>query len=125
MGFKKNIAVPFNFFYKPNVLRSNYLATINNTSWLNYAYLVKNSYTSKFKEIKNQFNLRDVTSFYHKDKELLFAELSDFSFELQRKKYELHRPTGLSNIDIDFSVSTYIYDFDFSYNDLRKRARFY
>lgn len=44
MGLKKNLSVPFGFFYNTNNPRWDFMASVNTDSWRRYVYLIKDSF---------------------------------------------------------------------------------
>jgi len=117
MGLKKNIAIPFGFYFQTRILRSNYFASINRKSWQYYSFMIKNSYTKPA-----SFNYPSLVSSFFLTTNF-FSMLSDICTWNLRTKYKYNRSVGLSDQDLDFSVSTFNSLFDFY--DYRYRAQYY
>jgi hypothetical protein len=105
--FKENISVPFNLFFQSITPRKYFKAYINKFSWKFYVYLLKNSLLTKN---VSQVNLCQKN------------ELSDLSIWNLKKSFLSNRIINIE--DLDFSISTYHYFFDY-YKCYSWRAQFY
>lgn len=118
MGLKRNISMSFSLFYNSPRPRKIHLASFNRYSWKYYAYLLKNSLQKNI--ISNDF-LTEHKSFYFSSN--LFYNLSDVCIWNLRPQFKFHRTISLGSDDLDFSISTYHYRFD--YYNFRSRAQYF
>lgn len=122
MGLKRNISLSFSLFFNTPTPRKNYLASFNKFSWKFYAYLLKNSLKPPLKfQLNNQLIANSTTNFYFNSNFSL--HLSDICLWNLRPKFRFSRTINLGTDDLDFSISTYHYKFD--YYNYRSRGQYF
>lgn len=115
LGLKRNIAIPFGYFYIANKLRSDIFKNINLKSWFNYGFLIKSSLFS------NNIQKNLFLSFEHRNFNLnSFSMFSDISYNI-RRDFSLIHPLGSDPFDLDLSVSNF--NHIFYHYDLKQRSQ--
>lgn len=117
MGLKRNISIPFGYFYTTNNPRFHYIRNINSKSWFNYSFLIKSSLYSNWLSHYDMPNNHLFFGFSSGN-----SLLSDFCVR-SRKDPSMFRPQRTSMHGLDLSVSNY--NFKFYYYDLKQRAQFF
>jgi len=111
---KIQLALPLGFFFMTNNPRWDYLASINRHSWINYAYLIKDSFKLK---VAN-FSVWEDINFYISSRKDFFQAFDEFAYNSTRPKFKYRYIPKLSKVSA--YVSGYHHFFDFY--DWRKRT---
>lgn len=117
MGLKRNISVPFDFFYCANNFRFIYFNSINKKSKSHYIYLIKKT-IKKIKLFNPITTLKE--SFYLSNTSPKNMYFSDLCLSLRSPRNAGHRVLSCVQ-KVDYSISSYNYLFD--YSSLEKRSQ--
>ena len=108
MGIKRNILVPFSYYFSTNNLRSDYFKKVNKYSFKKYFYLLG-------KTLSSAFDQRDLTNL---NQGLRFV-LSDHCLMFRKYPY-INRLFKSLPLDIDSSISSF--DVNYFFFDYRNRS---